>query len=137
MAATRAAGASAAPPSLPADEPALDDLLSRPRAETVEALAACPGDVVVLGAGGKMGPTLSRLVARAAAEADAQAGRPVRRVIAVSRFSSPAARLALEAVAVETLPCDLLDRRPSRDYPTPRTSSSWPARSSGPARRRR
>jgi nucleoside-diphosphate-sugar epimerase len=64
----------------------------------------------VLGAGGKMGPTLTRLVARAAAIADAHAGRPARRVIAVSRFSSAAARRALEEVGVATVACDLLDR---------------------------
>ena len=67
-------------------EAELDDLLSTPRAETSAALAACPGDVVVLGAGGKMGPD-----ARAHG---ARAPRPtIRRVIAVSRWSSAAARV--------------------------------------------
>ncbi|MBW8839260.1 MAG: epimerase, partial [Gemmatimonadetes bacterium] len=47
-------------------EAELDELLSTPRAETVEALRHCPGDVVVLGAGGKMGPTVARMAARAA-----------------------------------------------------------------------
>lgn len=98
-----------APPA-PADEGELDELLSRPRDETVAALAACPGDIVILGAGGKMGPTLTRLVARAAATADRQAARPQRRVIAVSRFSSPAARRGLETTGIEVLACDLLDR---------------------------
>ena len=95
---------------MPADEGELDELLSRPRAATVDALSACPGDVLVLGAGGKMGPTLSRLLARAAAEADRRGGRPARRVTAVSRFSSAAAREALESAGVHTLACDLLDR---------------------------
>lgn len=80
----------------------LDDLLSAPRAETEAALAACPGDVIVLGAGGKMGPTLSRMVRRAA--------RDSRRVIAVSRWSSPEARRALEDAGIETVSCDLLVR---------------------------
>jgi nucleoside-diphosphate-sugar epimerase len=65
----------------------------------------------VLGAGGKMGPTLTRLVARAAAMADARVGRSSRRVTAVSRFSSAAARHALEDAGVATLACDLLDRQ--------------------------
>src|SRR5207253_2352161 len=56
--------------SAPANDEALDELLSRPRTATVDALRKCPGDVVVLGAGGKMGPTLARMVARAAIEAD-------------------------------------------------------------------
>jgi nucleoside-diphosphate-sugar epimerase len=110
VAVTRAHGA-AAPPSAPTSETELDELLSRPRAETIAALEACPGDVVVLGAGGKMGPTLTRLVARAATDADARADRRPRRVIAVSRFSSPAVRRTLETGGVETLSCDLLDRR--------------------------
>ena len=84
---------------------ALDDLLSTPRPETIAALAACPGDIVVLGAGGKMGPTLARMAARAAAIEAAP-----RRVIAVSRWSSSEAERALNAAGVETVRCDLLDR---------------------------
>ncbi|HEY5062253.1 MAG TPA: NAD-dependent epimerase/dehydratase family protein [Gemmatimonadaceae bacterium] len=80
----------------------LDDMLSTPRAETAAALERCPGDVIVLGAGGKMGPTLTRMAARAAN------GR--RRVIAVSRWSSGAAEHALRNAGVETISCDLLDR---------------------------
>jgi nucleoside-diphosphate-sugar epimerase len=96
-------------PAAPADELELDELLSRPRDETVAALAVCDGDVVVLGAGGKMGPTLTCLLARAAAIADRRANR-TRRVIAVSRFSSATARHTLEQAGVATIPCDLLDR---------------------------
>jgi nucleoside-diphosphate-sugar epimerase len=83
-------------------ESELDDLLSTPRAETNAALARCPGDVVVLGAGGKMGPTLARMVRRASTDG--------RRVIAVSRWSSRAAERALNDAGVETVSCDLLDR---------------------------
>ena len=42
-------------------EEELDDLLSTPRTDTVTALEICPGDIVILGAGGKMGPTLARM----------------------------------------------------------------------------
>ena len=84
------------------NEHELDELLSRPRPETVAALDACPGDVVVLGAGGKMGPTLARMAARAA--------NGTRRVIAVSRWSSPDAEHELNEHGVETIRCDLLDR---------------------------
>jgi nucleoside-diphosphate-sugar epimerase len=79
----------------------LDDLLSAPRAETMAALEACPGDIIILGAGGKMGPTLARMAVRARGDS--------RRVIAVSRWSSAAARHALNAAGVETIRCDLLD----------------------------
>lgn len=90
----------------PVSEDALDELLSRPRAQTVDALTRCPGDIVVLGAGGKMGPTLARMAARAAEAAD---GGMRRRVIAVSRFTSGAARDALASHGVETISADLLD----------------------------
>lgn len=79
----------------------LDDLLSTPRAETIAALEACPGDVIILGAGGKMGPTLARMAARARPDA--------RRVIAVSRWSSGGAERALNDEGIETIRCDLLD----------------------------
>jgi nucleoside-diphosphate-sugar epimerase len=81
----------------------LDDLLSTPRAETTAALESCPGDIIILGAGGKMGPTLARMAARARNDS--------RRVIAVSRWSSAAAERALNDAGVETLRCDLLDPR--------------------------
>jgi len=84
----------------------LEDLLSTPRDRTVAALRACPGDIVILGAGGKMGPSLSRMARRAA---DA-AGGATCRVIAVSRWSSDAAHRALNDAGVETIRCDLLDR---------------------------
>ena len=84
------------------NERELDELLSTPRRETVAALDACPGDIVVLGAGGKMGPTLSRMAARAV--------NGTRRVIAVSRWSSRDAERALNEQGVETVRCDLLDR---------------------------
>jgi nucleoside-diphosphate-sugar epimerase len=79
----------------------LDDLLSQPRAETTAALESCPGDIIILGAGGKMGPTLARMAVRARGDS--------RRVIAVSRWSSPAAERALNDAGVETIRCNLLD----------------------------
>jgi nucleoside-diphosphate-sugar epimerase len=86
----------------PANETELDESLSKPRAETIAALEACPGDILVLGAGGKMGPTLARMAVRAA--------NGSRRVIAVSRWTSPTAERSLNDVGVETAYCDLLDR---------------------------
>ena len=85
------------------NEAELDDLLSAPRRETVAALAACPGDIVVLGAGGKMGPTLARMAARAAGTRS-----PRHRACRAGRPTAP--RRALEQAGVETLSADLLDR---------------------------
>lgn len=84
------------------DDQELDDALSEPRANTRYALAAVPGDIIVLGAGGKMGPTLARMARRAADDG--------RRVIAVSRFPAEGARNALEDAGIETIAGDLLDR---------------------------
>jgi len=87
------------------NEAELDELLSTPRAETVEALRDSPGDIVVLGAGGKMGPTVARMAARAAALVGDS-----RRVFAVSRFSSPDVARTLGSAGIEPIACDLLDR---------------------------
>lgn len=86
-------------------EAELDELLSTPRPETVEALRQCPGDIIVLGAGGKMGPTVSRMAARAANQVG-----DGRRVFAVSRFTASHVVRPLGAAGVETIMCDLLDR---------------------------
>ena len=85
-------------------EEELDERLSRPPPELVTAMAALEGDLLVLGAGGKMGPNLSRMAVRAAREA----GRN-RRVVAVSRFSDPAVRERMEGWGIETVACDLLE----------------------------
>ena len=66
-----------------------------------DALRDLTGDLVIIGAGGKMGVSLSRM---AAAALDG-----TRTVYAVSRFSDPAARAELEENGVETVSCDLLD----------------------------
>jgi uncharacterized protein YbjT (DUF2867 family) len=92
-------------PPAPHDETELEELLSRPDAGAVRSLAACPGDVLILGAGGKMGPSLARMARRAADEADGGASH--RRVIAVSRFSSGAGRELLESAGIDTIAADL------------------------------
>jgi nucleoside-diphosphate-sugar epimerase len=89
----------------PGSEDELEEALSRPTAEVVEALQASPGDVVILGAGGKMGPSLARMARRAA-----DAIGDGRRVIAVSRFSDPGLPRVLNADRVETIRADLLDQ---------------------------
>ena len=61
-------------------------------------LAAVP-EILVLGVGGKMGPTLARMAKRAG-----------KRVIGVARFSEPGLREKLERWGIECLACDLLDR---------------------------
>ena len=98
-----------APDGAPRHLEELEERLSRPRPETVAALRAAPGDIIVLGAGGKMGPSLARMARRAASEADGRDDG--RRVIAVSRFTNTAAQGALRGFGIETISCDLLVRR--------------------------
>ncbi len=88
-------------PDTIADVAALEELMTRPTKALVDDLAAVPGDIAVLGVGGKMGPTLARLAKRAA---------PDKRVYGVARFSSPGLAEALTAEGVECVTCDLLDR---------------------------
>lgn len=83
----------------------LDDQLSTPNEHVVRALSQLDGDLIILGVGGKMGPTLARMAKRASDEAGVN-----RRVIGVSRFSSAGTREQLEAWGVETAACDLLDQ---------------------------
>ena len=97
------------PPAIPATEQELDALLSSPSPATVRTLVRCPGDSVVLGAGGKMGPTLARMLREASSLATAEDGLE-RRVTAVSRFSSRDAERSLREAGLETVRCDLADR---------------------------
>jgi nucleoside-diphosphate-sugar epimerase len=83
----------------------LDEMLSRPTPAVTETMRRVPGDVMLLGAGGKIGPSLARMVRRASDEAGV-----ARRVIAVARFTSPALIDQFHADQVETIRCDLLDR---------------------------
>jgi nucleoside-diphosphate-sugar epimerase len=82
----------------------IDPRLSEPREETLAALRDCPGDVIVLGAGGKMGPSLTAMLARAVEQLG-----DTRRVMAVSRWSDRVAARSLAAMGVTTIDCDLLN----------------------------
>ncbi len=87
-------------------EKQLESELARPNAADIDLIRRVTGDVLILGAGGKMGPSLARRIKRASEAAGAN-----RRVVAVSRFSSSDARDELERSGVDTISCDLLDRQ--------------------------
>jgi nucleoside-diphosphate-sugar epimerase len=87
-----------------ANEAELEEYLTTPRPELVEDLRCDEGDVLILGAGGKMGPTLCRL-ARCALNA---AGRTADRVLAVSRWSDAAQAERVRASGVDVISFDLL-----------------------------
>jgi nucleoside-diphosphate-sugar epimerase len=82
----------------------LEELLSRPRDADASAMAALQGDLLILGVGGKMGPSLARLAKRASEKAGVR-----RRIVAVARFSNAALARELDADGIETIPCDLLE----------------------------
>jgi len=81
----------------------LEEQLSRPTTADVAAVSELRGDILILGAAGKMGPSLAKLARRAILEA-----RVTKRVIAVARFSDPQIRSDLEKAGIETITCDLL-----------------------------
>ena len=87
------------------DESDLEERLSCPTPLSLRAARELSGDLLVLGMGGKMGPSLVRLARRSLNEA----GRKSVRVIGVSRFSSGGLRDELERDGIETIACDLLD----------------------------
>lgn len=83
-------------------EDQLEDFLSTPSAADVEFARRVEGDVLLLGAAGKMGPTLAWRIRRALEAAGNRA-----RVIAVSRFSEKSARARMESFGVECIAADL------------------------------
>jgi len=84
----------------------LERLLSEPTEAVVETMRRLQGDLLLLGVGGKIGPTLARMARRASDAAGIE-----RRVIGASRFSTPGLREQLEANGIDTIRCELLDRR--------------------------
>lgn len=86
----------------------LEDLLSTPSPGVIETCRRMDGDVIILGIGGKMGPSLARMIRRASDAAGVK-----RRVIGVSRFGSgsgAALQQQLHGWGIETLSADLLDQ---------------------------
>jgi nucleoside-diphosphate-sugar epimerase len=90
------------------DERGLEDILSEPTEATTKALADLSGDIVVLGAGGKMGPTLAMMLKKASGGRD---------IYAVSRFSDKAVRARIEQAGIVTIEADLLDESLYRKLP--------------------
>src|SRR5689334_8894354 len=90
----------------------LEERLSRPTDADEAALAATDGALLVLGAGGKMGPSLAKLARRAADKAGVR-----KRIIAVARFSDPKLPAELTAQGIETITSHLLEPREHEKLP--------------------
>lgn len=82
------------------DERGLENILSEPTEATRKVVTTLNGDIVLLGAGGKMGPTLAMMLKKASDGKD---------IYAVSRFSDKAVKTRLEGVGIKTIEVDLLD----------------------------
>ena len=106
---------------------ALADFMTNPSKVLIDDLSNLDGDIMILGAGGKMGPTLARLAKRAA---------PDKTVFAVARFTQDGLQKKLEDWGIETIKADLLDTRALAGLPKPKniifmagrkfgSSSSW------------
>jgi nucleoside-diphosphate-sugar epimerase len=80
----------------------LEDVMTTPSAILIAELEKISGDLIILGVGGKIGPTLARLAKRAA---------PTKHVVGVARFSEQGLRKKLEAWGIECIAADLLDRK--------------------------
>ena len=93
-------------------EPELEELLSRPDEKATEAMTALEGDLIILGAGGKMGPSLARLARRACDRAGIS-----KRIIAVARFTNSNLPAELAKCGIETIACDLLEPEALRRLP--------------------
>ena len=90
----------------------LESHLSEPTAEVIAAIAALEGDILILGVGGKMGPTLAKQAKRAIDSAGI-----AKSVIGVSRFSTPGIREDLHEVGIETITTDLLSENSLQNLP--------------------
>ena len=101
----------------------LEDVMTTPSPALIAAFDELPGDLMVLGVGGKIGPSLAQLAKRAA---------PGRRVVGVARFSEKGLREKLAASGIECIEADLLDRSRSRRSQNSPMWCSWLDASSAP-----
>ncbi len=99
-------------PEMIANVDQLEELLSRPTPQVIAAMGRLQGDLIVLGVGGKIGPSLARMARRASEAAGVK-----RRIIGVARFSTPGLQQQLQSQGIETIRCELLDRQQHATLP--------------------
>ncbi|PWW28236.1 nucleoside-diphosphate-sugar epimerase [Cytobacillus oceanisediminis] len=90
----------------------LEKKLSEPSSRLIKDIRDIKGDIMILGVGGKMGPTLAKVAKRACDQVGVN-----KRIIGVSRFSSKNVRIDLEEHGVETIAADLLDEKELQNLP--------------------
>jgi nucleoside-diphosphate-sugar epimerase len=82
----------------------LEERLSRPSEEDAQAMRSMQGDLMILGVGGKMGPTLARLAQRALDTTGLS-----HQVFAVARFTNRDLTSQLKSQGIRTISSDLLE----------------------------
>jgi len=90
----------------------LEEFLSRPREDVMEALRQLSGDLLILGVGGKMGPTLAMLAQRCVTDAGLK-----NKVIGVDLFPDRQVEGRLQKAGVQTLHCDVTDPKALEELP--------------------
>jgi nucleoside-diphosphate-sugar epimerase len=91
----------------------LEEVMTSPNQQLIAEFGRVDGDLIILGVGGKIGPTLARLAKRAA---------PNKRIIGVARFSEKGLRKKLSSWGIECIEADLLDRKQIEALPKPRNA---------------
>lgn len=81
---------------------ALDTAMATPSPGLIEDVAALEGDILVVGAAGKLGPSLVNLACRAVEQAGTGA-----KVYAASRFGTPGSAEAMASYGAEVVPADV------------------------------
>lgn len=82
----------------------LEELLSHPTHRLEKLFAKLDGNLLIIGAGGKMGPTLAKMASRAGSKAGSKM-----RVIGVDIFPDKKTRKDLDRSGIETIQADLLE----------------------------
>src|SRR5690349_24608821 len=90
----------------------LEQELLKPSEALIADMYDMEGDIILLGVGGKMGPSMARLARQAVDLAGVK-----KRIIGVSRFSDPQTRTELEAGGIETVSADLLNESHLAELP--------------------
>ena len=90
----------------------LERELLKPSEELIHDITKIEGDIMFLGVGGKMGPSMARL----AKEAIEKAGID-KKVIGVSRFSDNSLKTELNSLGIETISADLLNESDLKALP--------------------
>lgn len=87
-----------------ANEEQLEELISRPGKEAIEMFSRLEGDIMFLGVGGKIGPTLALMAKRACDAAGVS-----KKIYGVSLFESDEEQKRIKGLGIETIHGDLLD----------------------------